>query len=77
MLTNNLERTQQNYDTLKLLEPTFKVKYVLVSIVTLKIINFPFVQNGKLIVFRCPNIKAYYCNKFWNPQNSMKMENPK
>ena len=30
------------------------------SIGTLKIINFPFVPNGKLIIFRCPKIWAYY-----------------
>ena len=23
-------------------------------------INFPFVSNGKLMVFRCPNIQAHY-----------------
>ena len=31
-----------------------------ISIGTPKIINFPFVSNGKLMFFRCPNIKAYY-----------------
>ena len=30
------------------------------SIGTPKTINFPFVSNGKLIVFRCPNIQAHY-----------------
>ena len=30
------------------------------SIGTPKIINFPFVSNGKLMVFRCPNIQAHY-----------------
>ena len=30
------------------------------SIGTPKIINFPFVPNGKLIAFRCPTIKVYY-----------------
>ena len=25
-----------------------------------KIINFPFVPNGKLIIFRCPKIRAHY-----------------
>ena len=29
---------------------------------TPKINNFPFVPNGKLIVFRCPKIKANYIN---------------
>ena len=32
------------------------------SIGTPKIINFPFVSNGKLMVFRCPNIHAH-CNE--------------
>ena len=30
------------------------------SIGTPKTINFPFVSNGKLMVFRCPNIQAHY-----------------
>ena len=30
------------------------------SIGTPKTISFPFVSNGKLIVFMCPNIHAYY-----------------
>ena len=30
------------------------------SIGTPKIINFPFVPNGKLIVFRCPKMWAHY-----------------
>ena len=30
------------------------------SIGTPKIINFPFVSNGKFMVFTCPNIHAYY-----------------
>ena len=30
------------------------------SIGTPKIINFQFVSNGKLMVFRCPNIQAQY-----------------
>ena len=30
------------------------------SIGTPKIINFPFVPNGKLIIFRYPKIKAHY-----------------
>ena len=29
-----------------------------ISIGTPKIINFPFVPNGKLIIFRCPKIKV-------------------
>ena len=30
------------------------------SIGTPKTINFPFVSNGKLMVFRCPNIQVHY-----------------
>ena len=30
------------------------------SMGTPKIINFPFVSNGKLMVFRCQNIQAHY-----------------
>ena len=30
------------------------------SIGTPKTINFPFVSNGKIMVFRCPNIQAHY-----------------
>ena len=39
------------------------------------LINFPFVSNGKLMVFRCPNIQAHYneavlCLKFGTPENN-------
>ena len=30
------------------------------SIETPTIINFPFVPNGKLIIFRCPKVMAHY-----------------
>ena len=30
------------------------------SIGTPKTVNFPFVSNGKLMVFSCPNIQAHY-----------------
>ena len=30
------------------------------SIGTPKAINFPFVSNEKLMIFRCPNIQAHY-----------------
>ena len=30
------------------------------SIGTPEIINFPFVPNGKLIIFRCPKILSYF-----------------
>ena len=36
--------------------PTLKC----LSIGTPKTINFPFVSNGKLMIFRCPNIPAHY-----------------
>ena len=42
------------------------------SIGTPKIINFPFVSNGKLMIFKCPNIQTDYneaaCTlpKFWD-----------
>ena len=44
------------------------------SIGTPKIINFPFVSNGKLMVFRFPNIQVHYneavlCLKFGTPVN--------
>ena len=45
------------------------------SIGTPKILNFPFLSNGKLMVFRCPNIQAH-CNeavlwlKFGTPENN-------
>ena len=44
------------------------------SIVTPKIINFPFVPNGKLIIFRCPKIWAHYslivmCLNIGTPNN--------
>ena len=45
------------------------------SIGTPKIINFPFFSNGKLMVFRCPNIqaccnKAVLCLNFETPGNN-------
>ena len=36
------------------------VTVMCLSIGTPKIINFPFVPNGKLIIFRCPKIWAHY-----------------
>ena len=44
------------------------------SIGTPKIINFPFVSNGKFMVFTCPNIQAYcnevlLCLSFGTPEN--------
>ena len=40
----------------------FYILYTLkcLSIGTPKTINFPFVSNGKSMVFRCPNIQAHY-----------------
>ena len=45
------------------------------SIGTPKIINFPFVSNGKLMIFRCPNIQTDYneavlCQNFGTPENN-------
>ena len=45
------------------------------SIRTSKIINFPFVSDGKLMVFRCPNIQAccneaVLCLNFGTPENN-------
>ena len=45
------------------------------SIGTPKIINFPFVSSGKLMVFRCPNIQAccneaVLCLNFGTPENN-------
>ena len=45
------------------------------SIGTPNLINFPFVSNVKLMVFRCPNIQAHYneavlCLKFGAPENN-------
>ena len=44
------------------------------SIGTPKIINFPFVPNGKLIILRCPKIRANYsliimCSNIGTPNN--------
>ena len=38
----------------------YLITVMCLSIGTPKIINFPFVPNGKLIIFRCPKIKAHY-----------------
>ena len=45
------------------------------SIGTPNLINFPFVSNGKLMVFRYPNIQAHYneavlCLNFGTPENN-------
>ena len=45
------------------------------SIGTPKIINFPFVSNGKLMIFRCPNIQTDYNEavlrlNFGTPENN-------
>ena len=45
------------------------------SIGTPKIINFPFVSNGKLMIFRCPNIQTDYneavlCLNFGTTENN-------
>ena len=51
------------------------VTLVCLNIGTPKTINFSFVPNGKLMVFRCPNILAHYhktvdCPKFGTPKNN-------
>ena len=43
------------------------------NIGTLKTINFPFVPNGKLIIFKCPKIWAHCsliikCSNTWTPK---------
>ena len=60
-LFNNNKKTRT--DTLKCLR-----------IGTPKINHFPFVSNGKLMVFRCPNIRTHYneavlCLNFGTPEN--------
>ena len=57
--------------------PPFSLRNTLkcLSIGTHKIINFPFVSNGKLMVFRCPNIQTHYneavlCLNFGTPENN-------
>ena len=53
----------------------FVVTLKCLSIGTPKIINFPFVSNGKVMIFRCPNIPAHYneavlCLNFGTPENN-------
>ena len=48
---------------------------VLRSIGTPNLINFPFVSNGKLMSFSCPNTQAHYneavlCLNFGTPENN-------
>ena len=45
--------------------PYFSVKLPKTSIRTPKIINFPFVQNEKLMVFRCHSFKHSKVNMMW------------
>ena len=52
-----------------------KITLKCLSIGTPYLINFPFVSNGKLMVFRCPNIQAHYneavlCLNFGTPENN-------
>ena len=56
----------------------FDLKHTLkcLSIGTPKIINFPFVSNGKLMFFRGPNIQAHCnaavpCLNFGTPENNV------
>ena len=53
----------------------FKRTLKCLSIATPKIINFPFVSNGKLMIFKCPNIQTDYneavlCLNFGTPENN-------
>ena len=62
-------KTNKNYPQLSL--NTLKC----LSIGTPKIINFLFVSNGKLMIFRCPNIQTDYneavlCLNFGTPENN-------
>ena len=55
--------------------PHFYSTLKCLSIGTLKTINFPFVSNGKLIVFRFPNVQAHYNDaviylNFGTPKNN-------
>ena len=55
------------------LDPSYTLKCL--SIGTPKIINFPFVSSGKLMVFRCSNIHTQYneavlCLNFGTPENN-------
>ena len=55
--------------------PATMVTLKCLSIWTPKIINFPFVSNGKLMIFRCPNIQTDYneavlCLNFGTPENN-------
>ena len=42
------------------IEKLHKLILKCLSIGTPKTINFPFVSNGKLMLFTCPNIQAHY-----------------
>ena len=64
MFKSGISFQEKVYNTLKCL-----------SIGTPKIINFPFVSNGKLMIFRCPNIQtdcneAVLCLNFGTPENN-------
>ena len=53
----------------------FYITLKCLSIGTPKIINFPFVSNGKLMFFRCPNNQAHcneavLCLNFGTPENN-------
>ena len=68
---SNHERTSFVYILFAKLAVTLKC----LSIGTPKIINFPFVSNGKLMIFRCPNIQTDYneavlCLNFGTPENN-------
>ena len=56
----------------KIWQHTIKITIVCLSTGTPKIINFPFVPNGKFIIIRCPKIKWHYslmCLNIGTPKN--------
>ena len=62
-------------DTLNMEETQKHITLKCLSIGTPKFINFPFVSNGKLMVFSCLNIQAHYnevvlCLNFGIPENN-------
>ena len=65
--TNKLIYTNIHKNLIKFVSSSKLPKKEKINILTLKclsigtsrIINFPFVPNGKLMVFRCPNISLY------------------
>ena len=64
---------QQHNNKILIDDPTLTLKCL--SIGTPKIINFPFVSNGKFMVITCPSIQAHHneavlCLNFGTPENN-------